>query len=84
MKDGDVCLVDCATTHTIIRDKRYFLSLTLTSGNVSTISGTSNLIEGSERTNIMLPKGTKFHINDALYYSKSTKKLFSFKYIRRN
>ena len=41
MDDGDVCLADCATTHTILRDKRYFLSLTLTSGNVSTISGTS-------------------------------------------
>ena len=47
MDDGDVCLVDCATTHTILWDKRYLLSLTLTSGNVSTISGTSNLIEGS-------------------------------------
>ena len=84
MDDGDVCLADCATTHTILRDKRYFLSLTLTSSNVSTISGTSNLIEGSERANIMLPKGTRFHINDALYSSKSTRNLLSFKYIRRN
>ena len=50
---------DYATTHTILRDTRYFLSLTLTSGNVSTISGTSNLIKGSERANIMLPKGTR-------------------------
>ena len=84
MDDGDVCLVDCATTHTILRDKRYFLSLTLTSGNVSTISGTSNLIEGSERANIMLPKGTRFHIHDALYSSKSTRNLLIFKDIRRN
>ena len=59
MDDGDVCLADYATTHTILRDKRYFLSLTLTSDNVSTISGTSNLIEGSRRSNIMLPKGTR-------------------------
>ena len=84
MDDGDVCLADCATIHTILRDKRYFLSLTLTSGNVSTISGTSNLIEGSGRANIMLPKGIRFHINDALYSSKSTRNLLSFKYIRRN
>ena len=84
MDDGDVCLADCVTTHTILRDKRYFLSLTLTSGNVSTISGTSNLIEGSERANIMLPKGTRFHINDALYSSKSTRNLLSFKDICRN
>ena len=84
MDDGDVCLSECATTHTILRDKRYFLSLTLTSGNVSTISGTSNLIEGSGRANIILPKGTRFHINNALYSSKSTRNLLSFKDIRRN
>ena len=79
MDDGDVCLADYATTYTILWDKRYFLSLTLTSGNVSTISGTTNLIEGSGRSNIMLPKGTRFHINDALYSSKSTRNLLSFK-----
>ena len=84
MDDSDVCLIDCATTHTILRYKRYFLNLTLTSGNVSTISGTSNLIKGSGRANIMLPKGTRFHINDALYYSKSTINLLSFKDIRIN
>ena len=66
------------------RDKRYFLSLTLTSGNISTISGTSNLIRGSRRANIMLPKGTRFHINDALYSSKSTRNLLSFKDIHIN
>ena len=84
MDDGDVCLADCSTTHTILRDKRYFLSLTLTSDNVSTISGTSNLIEGFGKANIMLLKGTRFHINDALYSSKSTRILLSFKDIRRN
>ena len=85
MDDSDVCLVDCTTTHTILRDKRYFLSLTLTSGNVSTISGTSNIIKGSGRANVMLPKRTRFHINiDALYSSKSTRNLLSFKYIRGN
>ena len=51
---------------------------------MSTISGTSNLIEGSERANIMLPKWTRFHINDALYSSKSTRNLLSFKDICRN
>ena len=51
---------------------------------MSTISGTSNLIEGSGRANIRLPKGTRFHINDALYSSKSTRNLLSFKDIRIN
>ena len=56
MDDDDVCLASCATTHTILLDKSYFLSLTLISGNVSTISGTSNLIEGYGKANIMLLK----------------------------
>ena len=58
MNKGDLFLVDYATTHTILQDKRYFLDLTLTNANVSTISGTITLIEGSRRANIMLPNGT--------------------------
>ena len=70
--------------HIILRDKRYFLDLTLTNVNVSIISGTANLIEVLGRANIMLPNGTRFHINDALYSSKSTRNLLSFKDIHRN
>ena len=84
MNEGDVCLVDCATTHTILQDKRYFLNLTLTNANVSTISSTANLIEGFGRANIILPNGTRFHINDALYSIKSTRNLLNVKYIRIN
>ena len=51
---------------------------------MSTISDTASLIEGSRRANIMLPNGTKFLINDALYYNKSTMNLLSFKDIRIN
>ena len=51
---------------------------------MSTISCTTNLIEGSGRANIMLLNGTRFHINDALYSSKSTRNLISFKDIRKN
>jgi hypothetical protein len=66
----DLCLVDSCTTHTILRDKKYFQYLILNKASVNTISGSSNLIEGSGRANIILPKGTKFCINDALYSSK--------------
>ena len=52
MKEGDVCLADCATIYTILRDKRYFLDLTLTNANASTVSGIANLIKGSERASI--------------------------------
>ena len=54
MNEGDVYMVDCATTHKNLQDKIYFLDLTLTNANVSTISGTVNLIKGSRRANIML------------------------------
>ena len=66
MNEGDVCLADCATTHTILREKIYFFNLITTNTSVGTISGTSNLIEGSGRANIVLPNGTRFHINDVL------------------
>ena len=46
MNEDDVCLTNCTTMHTILRNKRYFLELTLTKANVSTISGTTNLVEG--------------------------------------
>ena len=80
----DVCLVDCATTHTILWDKRYFLELTLIKANVSTISGTTNLVEDFGRANIMLPNWTRFHINDALYFRKLRRNVLNFKDIRRN
>ena len=68
----------------ILQEKKYFLNLIVTNASVSTISGTSYLIEGSGRANIMLPNRTRFHINDALYSSKSTRNLLSFKDIRKN
>ena len=37
-----------------------------------------------EKENIMLPNGIRFHINDALYFEKSTRNLLSFQDIRRN
>ena len=52
MNEDDVCLIDCVTMHTIIQDKIYFLELILIKANVSTISGITNLVEGSGRANI--------------------------------
>ena len=81
---GEACLVDCATTHTILRDKKYFSNLTLVPFNVQTISGHVDLIKGPRRATIVLPNGTKFQIDDALYYNKSNRILLSFKDIHRN
>ena len=62
----DACLANCATTHTIIRNKKYFSNLSLVRFNVNTILGLVDLIQGFERTTIILPSETKIHINDAL------------------
>ena len=74
----DACLVDCATTHTILCDKKYFSNLSLVKSNVNTISSPIDLIQGFERATIILPSGTKIHINDVLYYIKSKQNLLSF------
>ena len=67
----DACLADCATTHTILRDKKYFSNISLVKSNVNTISGPIDLIQGSGRATIILPRGTKIHINDVFYSPKS-------------
>ncbi|TYI19550.1 hypothetical protein ES332_A07G172200v1 [Gossypium tomentosum] len=56
----------------------------MSNAHVNTISSSSKLIEGSGRAIILLPKGTKFVIDDALYSTKSQRNLLSFKDIRLN
>jgi hypothetical protein len=80
----DECLVDSETTNTILKSKKYLSQLSSAKTHINTISGISNLIEGSGRDYILLPEGTKLIINDALYYSKFRRNLLSFKDIRRN
>ena len=65
--DGDLCLADSATMHTIIKENKYFEYLTLTKANVNTILGLVDMIKGSERANILLPINIKLSIKDALY-----------------
>ena len=79
-----LCLADSATTHTILKDEKYFSQLILAEANVSTISGVANLIEGTGRASFSLPNGTKFVINDALFSSRSKRNLLSFRDIRQN
>ena len=84
MMGEDFCLADSATTHTILKDKKYFQQLSLSKTYANTILGSSNLIEGFGRANIMLPRETKLYIDDTLYSSKSRRNLLSFKDIRHN
>ena len=78
----DACLVDCVTTHIILRDKKYFSNLTLVPFNVQTISSPVDLIKGSGRATIVMPNDTKVQIDDVLYSYKSNQNLLSFKDIR--
>ena len=67
----DLCLIDSTTTHTILRNDKYFSSLIMQEANIQTISGSINLIEGFKRVNILLPEGTKLCIDNAIYSTKS-------------
>ena len=82
--DNDMCLADSASTHTILKDKKFFSFLIMQGSNVNTILGSAKLIEGSGRANILFPGETKIHIDDALYSTKSQRNLLNFKDIRRN
>ena len=42
--DEDMCLVDNATTHTILKNNNFFSCLVMREVNVSTISSTINII----------------------------------------
>ena len=50
--DDDICLINSATTHTILKNKKYFSYLKMGETNVNTISGSAKLIEGSGRATI--------------------------------
>ena len=80
----DICEIDSGTTHAIFKDEKYFSYLLRRKENVTTILGNSNLIEGSGRATIFLPKGTKFVIEDVLFSSKSPRNLLNIKDIRQN
>ena len=81
---GDICLANCATTHSILQKKKYFSQLTLSPSNVTTISNPVNLIEGFGKATLILPGGTILHLQDALYSTQSKRNLLSFKDIHKN
>jgi len=82
--DDNICLIDSATTHTILKNVEYFSHIEMGKTSVHTISGSAQLIEGSGRATVFLPEGAKVSINNALLSTKSRRNLLSFKDIRRN
>jgi hypothetical protein len=71
--EEEICLVDSCTTNSILRETKYFQTLTHRSRNVLTIAGRDAMIVGSRRATIMFPNGTQVTIEDALLYPDSTR-----------
>jgi hypothetical protein len=82
--EEELCLVDSGTTNSILREIKYFQTLTKRSGNVLTIAGRDAKIVGSGRATITLPMSTQVTIEDALLYPDSTRTLLSFRDIRKS
>jgi hypothetical protein len=79
-----MCLVDSCTTNTILRETKYFQTLTKGMGNILTIVERDACIVGSEKATIILPMGTQVTIENALLYSDSTRSLLSYRDICKN
>jgi hypothetical protein len=56
--EEEVCLMDSCTINSILRETKYFQTLTRRSGNILTIVGCDATIVGSVRATIMFPNGT--------------------------
>ena len=82
--DGDICLADSATTHTILKENKYFEYLKFTKANVTTISSPTDMIIDYEKANIVLPNNSRLSIKYALYSPESRRNLLSFKDTRAN
>jgi hypothetical protein len=82
--EEEMCLVDSGTTNTILRENKYFQTLTKSQGNVLTIVGRDATIVGSGCATITLPMGTQITIDDALLCPDSTRILLSYRDIWKN
>jgi hypothetical protein len=77
--EEEMCLVDSGTTNSILREIKYFQTLTKNRGNVLTITGRDAVIVGSGRATITLPIGTTLVIEDTLLYPDSTRTLLNYR-----
>jgi hypothetical protein len=56
--EEEMCLVDSCTTNSILRETKYFQTLTQRSGNILAITGCDATIVGSGRATIIFSNGT--------------------------
>lgn len=84
LDDINTCIVDSATTHTILRNKECFSHITPSQRRMTTIAGSSQLEEGHGPALITLPQGTTLNIQSAIYAPNAKRNLISVKDIRAN
>jgi hypothetical protein len=80
----EMCFVDSCTANSILREIKYFQTLTRRIGNILTIAGRDTNIVGCGQATIVLPMGTQVTIENAFLYLKSTRTLLSYRDIRKN
>jgi hypothetical protein len=80
----ELCFVDSCTTNSILREKKYFQTLTRRTGNILTIVGHDTNILGAGWATIVLPMGTQVTIKNTLLYLDSSRTLLSYRDICKN
>ena len=80
------CLIDSATTHSILKSKDLFTNLKMIdhAPPIRTLGGKSNLIKGEGEAFISFPNGTTIRIKRAFYAPTATRNLIGFNDFRRN
>jgi hypothetical protein len=79
-----MCLVDSCTINSILRETKYFQTLTWKTENILTITRRDTNIVGSVQPTIILPLGTQVTIRNALLYPDCTRTLLSYRDIYKN
>jgi hypothetical protein len=79
-----MCLLDTCTTNYILKETKYFQTLTQRTENILTITGRDTNIVGSNQATIVLPMGTQVTIENVLLYFDFTHTLLSYRNIRKN
>jgi hypothetical protein len=76
--------VDSCTTNSILRETKYFQTLTKGTGNILTITRCNASIVASKKTTTTLTMGTQITIENTLLYPDSTHTLISYRDIHNN
>lgn len=84
--DGTVCVIDSATTHVILTEKRFFVNFESSSvaHNIKTVGGVAAIARGGGQAQVALPSGTVIDIARAIYVPTSSRNLLSYVDIRKN